>query len=924
MTGIVRRSILISAAAFAAISGRAHAALTHNVDPNGWPNAAHRDAAVAAIQSALNRYNAYGDFGNHNIWVYYNAGIPTAQANYLGSIGFGQTYPNERVMMHELAHYLGSGTYGTPWDGARGESLIDQFDGLEASLNGDAAHFWPYGLNYDNEGSEINKQRAVALLYAQRADMGIGSTANPSAWAATSVSLRASDPQGTSGFNHASNWTDNTFAHPNAAYSTGVHSMRTPEGYNSWTFAGNSLTVNPGGRLLYNGWGTTGVVTFKNLTVNGGTVRHDQFPQDLFQLAGKVTLASTATFDAANGDIKVLANIGGNGSLTKSGPRVLTLAGGATYTGSTTITAGTLRLTPANAVASYTFDNASGATVPNAGTGGTSMNGTLANGAAIVPGGRFGSAVRLVSGASVNINNPIVDLGNTGNWTVSAWVKTTTPGASILTKGDGAGWSYGNTIFYLGDGSAGGSGGIPSGVRWAGGFFQGSPTAQRVNDDAWHQVTYVNTAGEYSIYVDGVAQPLSPGNSGFSVPDIGSVVRLGVSTNTVPADGTVNFNGLLDTVQFYGQALSPAQVAALYQGQSVGPLPVTTNVSIASGATLDVNGVAQQIASLSGPAGAAVTLGAGRLTVSSPLSNTRFAGVISGAGGSLVKSGGSTLTLAGLNTYTGSTTINGGTLEVQSGSIANSLGVTVNSTGTFQATTTQLVRALTVNPGGLVVVPVGQSVTLTVDALTITAGGKVDINDNAMIVRSTSASAAADLKRISAYAGEGYLAPGDSPWSGGGLTSSRAAGQSITGVAVIRNSDTGITPLAATFNGQNVDANSILVRYTYYGDTDLSGVVDAADYARADRGFLSRMDADAGNDITGYRWGDFNHDGRTNISDMFLMDLAHALQAGPLDDAAGPSAPFDPAAHAAPAPEPAVLALAAVALPAVLRRRRRA
>ena len=40
------------------------------------------------------------------------------------------------------------------------------------------------------------------------------------------------------------------------------------------------------------------------------------------------------------------------------------------------------------------------------------MNGTLANGATVVAGGRFGNAVSLANGASVNINNPIVDLGN--------------------------------------------------------------------------------------------------------------------------------------------------------------------------------------------------------------------------------------------------------------------------------------------------------------------------------------------------------------------------------------------------------------------------------------------------------------------------------------------------------------------------------
>src|SRR5688500_15387081 len=98
-----KRTTVAAAIAFAALAmlcGKAGAALTFNVATTGWPNATHRDAAVAAIQSSVNRYNAYGSFGTYNVHVYYHSGIPTAQASYLGSIGFGGTYPNERVMMH--------------------------------------------------------------------------------------------------------------------------------------------------------------------------------------------------------------------------------------------------------------------------------------------------------------------------------------------------------------------------------------------------------------------------------------------------------------------------------------------------------------------------------------------------------------------------------------------------------------------------------------------------------------------------------------------------------------------------------------------------------------------------------------------------------------------------------------------------------
>jgi hypothetical protein len=187
-------------------------------------------------------------------------------------------------------------------------------------------------------------------------------------------------------------------------------------------------------------------------------------------------------------------------------------------------------------------------------------------------------------------------LGASGNWAVSAWVKTSTPGSSILTKSNG-GWDNGNTIFYLGDGTAGGSGGIPSAVRWGGGFFQGSTSAASVANNAWHQVTYVNSGGNYAIYVDGIAQPLSAGNTAFGNADIGSIVRLGFTSNTFAGDGTVHMNGLLDDVQFYNQPLSAPQVAALYQGNKVaGALASTTNVSIAASAVLDVNGANQTIA----------------------------------------------------------------------------------------------------------------------------------------------------------------------------------------------------------------------------------------------------------------------------------------------------------------------------------------
>jgi autotransporter-associated beta strand protein len=834
----------------------AFAALSFTVDPNGWPNAAHRNAAINAMQSVVNRYDAYGDFGNYNVWVYYNAGIPTAQASYLGSIGFGGTYPNERVTMHELAHYLGSGTYGHPWNGQRGEALIDQFDGLEAELMGDGAHFWPYGLNFDSEGAEINKQRHVAMVYAQRADMGIGSTANP--WTARDVHLTASDPLDESGFNYAARWSDDRFAHPGAAYATGQFLMRTPASGNSFTFAGESLRVNNSnginGGLLYKGAGTAGVTTFKNLILDGGYVRHASGTGDVFQVAGKITLTKSPTIDAAQGNINISADIGGSGTLTKTGAYTLTLTGANTYSGATIINAGTLRIATPAPVASYTFDSFRSGVVFNSGNGGSAMNGMLAGGATIVSGGRYGNAVSLANGASVDINNPVLNLGNNGSWTVSAWVHTTTAGATILTKGDGSGWANGNTIFYLGDGTAGGSGGVPSAVRYAGGFFQGSTSAAAVNDGNWHLVTYVNNGGSYSIYTDGVAQPLSPGNSGFSNADVGSVVRLGVSTNTFPGDGTVNFNGLLDNVQFYSQPLSAAQVAALYQGQNFAPLPSTTDVTIAAGATLDLNGIVQQIGSLTGTSDSAISLGAGTLVVNSAAS-TEFRGSMAGAGGSLAKEGTGTLVMSSANMYSGGTTIHGGILSVNNSAGSGTGAGPVNvSNGATLAGTGFISGAVTISSGAHIA-PGASIESLDVASLTLASGAILDFELDTIAGVDSS-------DRINVTGSNGLAVNGGvfNLTNIGGMTAGTYSLIDYAGTlnGSINNMSFGALPSGFQYSlVNNTAATSIdlIVSPLLVGDFNNNGVVDTADYV-AWRRNVGQPAGTLPNDDTGLVIGD--------------------------------------------------------------------
>jgi hypothetical protein len=77
---------------------------------------------------------------------------------------------------------------------------------------------------------------------------------------------------------------------------------------------------------------------------------------------------------------------------------------------------------------------------------------------------------------------------------------------------------------------------------------------------------------------------------------------------------------------------------------------------------------------------------------------------------------------------------------------------------------------------------------------------------------------------------------------------------------------TGLT----SFEGQAVLASDVLLKYTYYGDTNLDGKVDGTDYSRIDNAYLSAA--------TGWYNGDFNYDGHIDGSDYTLIDNAFNTQ----------------------------------------------
>jgi outer membrane autotransporter protein len=205
--------------------------------------------------------------------------------------------------------------------------------------------------------------------------------------------------------------------------------------------------------------------------------------------------------------------------------------------------------------------------------------------------------------------------------------------------------------------------------------------------------------------ISGLISDTSPG------PDAGVVEKTG--TGTLILSGANTYSG--GTIVSAG-TLMAGSTTAFGSGR----------VSVASGATLDINGFDVSIGSLSDVSGSGgiVTNGdssIATLTAGSDNTSTTFSGVIQDGTDrtALAKVGSGTLTLTNTNTYTGPTTVNAGTLSVN-GSIVLSSGLTVNSGGTVGGTGT--LPSTTIASGGALA-PGNSIGTITVNGnLTFNAG----------------------------------------------------------------------------------------------------------------------------------------------------------------------------------------------------------
>lgn len=168
------------ATAAMALTSIASAKLTWRLEKADNPTKDQADAyekISAAMTGAVNRYTRITD-ACKDLNVSYSPGVPTAEASLEGNIWFGsdRVYMTERVALHEIAHTLGVGTTdgfhelceSGNWTTAL--PMLQCWDGEDAKINCNDWHFWPYGLNYEEEWSEEAADKHCKLVQAMRND----------------------------------------------------------------------------------------------------------------------------------------------------------------------------------------------------------------------------------------------------------------------------------------------------------------------------------------------------------------------------------------------------------------------------------------------------------------------------------------------------------------------------------------------------------------------------------------------------------------------------------------------------------------------------------------------------------------------------------------------------------------------------------
>jgi hypothetical protein len=196
--------------------------------------------------------------------------------------------------------------------------------------------------------------------------------------------------------------------------------------------------------------------------------------------------------------------------------------------------------------------------------------------------------------------------------------------------------------------------------------------------------------------------------------------------------------------------------------------------------------------------------------------------------------------------------------------------------------------------------------------------GKLDMNDNDLILRHTDIDhGATKLADVTGYIRTGLNLP-YGYWDGPGICSTAAKddpGQ-VTALGVMNNDDGYGNPIYTVFSGEPLDQNCILVKYTYWGDNDLSGFVDL------DTDFSLFVDGyNSGGTLHGWLWGDYNYDAVIDLDNDFSLFVTGLNNQGDPLSAREAAALRAQLLSTAAVPDPGAAPLLALAALSLLNRR---
>jgi autotransporter-associated beta strand protein len=453
---------------------------------------------------------------------------------------------------------------------------------------------------------------------------------------------------------------------------------------NSTTAGASAITTQNGGTTSFTGTSSGGSARF--ITNAGGTVdisglTNGGMTSGSIEGAGNYVLgANTLTTGSLNTSTQVDGVISGTGGgLTKVGTGTLTLTNINTYTGATTVSAGTLALSGFGSIFSSSVVTVNGTLDTTAASSQTGIT-TLAGNGIVQMGPTYGlfisngstefaGSIRTTGNAGLEIGGGVQTLSGVNTYTNATQID---PGATLALKGNG---SIANSL-YVGFGGAGATLDISQTNSGAsvGALFSFGNTGVVALGSKTLTITLASGTFFGGVIQDGGIG----GGTGGSVVIASGVQQAFYGTNTYTGTTTIASGGELDLSNGLGHDGS-----------------ITTSSSVIANGVFDISGLTAgtSIKSLSGSGN--VNLGANTLTVTN--GNGTFAGIIAdgGAGGGLTMAGGMEI-LSGANTYSGATTVNGGRLEVN-GSIVSAS--TVNAGGTLAGSGT--VGSVAVNGGTL-------------------------------------------------------------------------------------------------------------------------------------------------------------------------------------------------------------------------------